>query len=197
MTMSKAAATKQAILAKSLELIYRKGYHGTSIDDIIKTINVTKGAFFYHFKSKEEMGLAIINEIFYPQVMDGLGRPLSQGEDVTEGIYKMLHTLLFDDSVFRVEYGCPVVNLVEEMSPVSEAFRKALGRLMQRVAEALESALLGAQKNGQIRADVDTKGVATFILTGYSGVRNLGKVLGRTAYTGFLKEMKTYLSRLK
>ena len=61
--MKKAEATRLMILQKAFELIYVKGYQTTSIDDIIATTKVTKGAFYYHFKTKDEMGLAIINEI--------------------------------------------------------------------------------------------------------------------------------------
>lgn len=195
--MSKATATKQLILNKSLELIYKNGYQSTSIDEIIATTNVTKGAFFYHFKSKEEMGLAIINEIFYPGVVEGLAHPLIHTNNVTDDIYKLLHGLLFDDSVFKVEYGCPVVNLVEEMSPISESFKKALNRLLVRVQQALELVLETGQIEGQIRKDVNCKRVATFILTGYSGTRNVGKIFGKTVYTSFLKEMRIYLNNLK
>jgi len=195
--MSKAAATKQLILTKSLELIYKNGYQSTSIDEIIATTNVTKGAFFYHFKSKEEMGLAIINEIFYPGVVEGLSRPLSNAANITEGIYKMLHSILFDHSVFIVAYGCPVANLIEEMAPVNEAFKNSLSRLVSRVQKELELALVNAQKEGQLRKDVDCKRVAIFLLTGYNGVRNIGKIFGKTSYISFLKEIKIYLNNLR
>ena len=195
--MSKAATTRQLILNKSLELIYKNGYQSTSIDEIIATTNVTKGAFFYHFKSKEEMGLAIINEIFYPRVVEGLVQPLANAHNITDGIYRMLHAILFNHSVFKADYGCPVVNLVEEMSPVNEAFKKALSRLLAQVQQALELALATAQNEGQIRNDVDCERVATFILTGYSGIRNYGKIFGKVSYTSFLREMKIYLANLK
>ena len=61
--MKKAEITRLNILQKAFDIIYANGYQTTSIDDIIATTKVTKGAFYYHFKSKDEMGLAIINEI--------------------------------------------------------------------------------------------------------------------------------------
>jgi AcrR family transcriptional regulator len=69
--MKKSAATRLMILEKAFELIYAKGYQTTSIDDIIATTKVTKGAFYYHFKTKDEMGLAIINELVKPQLTSG------------------------------------------------------------------------------------------------------------------------------
>jgi TetR/AcrR family transcriptional regulator, transcriptional repressor for nem operon len=64
--MSKATATRLNLLQKAFELIYTKGYQTTSIDDILATTQVTKGAFYYHFKTKDDMGLAIIHEILKP-----------------------------------------------------------------------------------------------------------------------------------
>ncbi|MGY4386035.1 TetR/AcrR family transcriptional repressor of nem operon [Pedobacter sp. UYP24] len=195
--MSKAATTKQVILQKSLELIYKNGYQATSIDDIIATTTVTKGAFFYHFKSKEDMGLALINQVFYPKAIAAIEASLYNPKKATEAVYKILHSLLFDFDVFNIAYGCPVVNLVEEMSPVNESFKKALIHLITRVQQILESAFLKARMEGQIRQDVDCRRVAAFILAGYSGARNMGKLFGKKSYLDFLREIKTYLKNLE
>ncbi|MDQ0640002.1 TetR/AcrR family transcriptional repressor of nem operon [Pedobacter sp. W3I1] len=195
--MSKAANTKYLILTKSLDLIYKKGYQATSVDDIIATTNLTKGAFFYHFKSKEDMGLAIINEIFYPKVREEVSQRLEKVSGITSQIYKAFHFLLLGNRALNIIYGCPVVNLIEEMSPISEPFRKSLNRLIKRVQQALELALTSAQMKNEIRKDVDPRRVAIFLLTGYSGVRNMGKVLGKESYVQFLRELKFYLNNLK
>ena len=52
---------KQELLDAALQLFTEKGYEGTSINDIIKKVGVTKGAFYYYFKSKEEV-LDILTE---------------------------------------------------------------------------------------------------------------------------------------
>jgi TetR/AcrR family transcriptional repressor of nem operon len=72
MTMSKALNTRRTILEKAFELIYKKGYQTTSINEIIATTEVTKGAFFYHFKTKDEIGIALINEIIKPTMYEYL-----------------------------------------------------------------------------------------------------------------------------
>src|SRR5216684_4003568 len=47
--------TQQAIVAAAAELFARKGFGATSLDDIADTLGVTKGAFYYHVKNKEEI----------------------------------------------------------------------------------------------------------------------------------------------
>ena len=73
--ISKAATTRLNILQKAFTLVYKNGYRATSIDEIIATTQVTKGAFFYHFKNKDEMGLAMIYEVLYSSMQDALINP--------------------------------------------------------------------------------------------------------------------------
>ncbi|MEQ8581569.1 MAG: TetR/AcrR family transcriptional regulator [Marinoscillum sp.] len=55
-------ATRDRILAESKALIYENGFAGTSIDLILQKTGITKGAFFYHFKTKAELALVLMNE---------------------------------------------------------------------------------------------------------------------------------------
>jgi TetR/AcrR family transcriptional repressor of nem operon len=194
--MSKAEDTRMMILSKSFELIYKKGYQATSIDDIIATTQVTKGAFYYHFKNKEVMGLGLINELLHPGMYEMMIAPLERSKDPKSDIYKMMEMLLKNTSFFNVDYGCPAINLIEEMSPINESFKKALSKLVLSWQKAIVSSLQSAQLSGQINADVSPEEVAVVILSGYGGVRNLGKIMGRSVYKTYLRGLKTYLTKL-
>jgi AcrR family transcriptional regulator len=195
--MSKASETRHNILEKAFGLIYLKGYQATSIDEIIATTAVTKGAFFYHFKNKEEMGLAMINEVMFPGMKPYMINVLGKHDDVLEDIYHMIKGLLLSNPFFKVEYGCPAVNLVEEMAPVNESFRKALMSLMVQWQQAIEEHLNKAQLEGRINTTYDSKQIAMYITVNYSGIRNIGKVFGRSSYLEFLKQFRIYLDSLK
>lgn len=193
--MSKAATTRLTILQKAFYLIYRKGYQATSIDDIIATTQVTKGAFFYHFKSKEEMGLAMIHEIMYPGMYASMIKPLLDADDPLDEIYEMMKALLLKNPFFEVKYGCPAINLIDEMAPLNEAFRKALLQLIVQWQEAIKNTLLIAQKKGKISKELMPEQIALFVSSGYSGIRNMGKIFGKTCYKTYLNELKKYLQQ--
>jgi TetR/AcrR family transcriptional regulator, transcriptional repressor for nem operon len=193
--MSKAETTRNYILQKSFDLIYQKGYQSTSIDDIVATTQVTKGAFFYHFKNKEEMGLAIIKEIMSNMITFSTTH-LEKPGDVRTNIYQMMEALLLKNDFFKVEYGCPVVNLVGEMSAHNPAFQKSLKRVIVSWQAEIESALLRAQEQGIMTKDQDPKKIAQYITANYSGVRYLGKIFGKPSYKTFLLEFKKYLDNL-
>ena len=54
------SATRERILETAEKLILGRGYVGTSIDDILKATGLTKGGFFYHFKNKAELSMAVV-----------------------------------------------------------------------------------------------------------------------------------------
>lgn len=194
--MAKAEATRLTILQKAYDLVYQKGYQATSIDDIIATTQVTKGAFFYHFKNKEQMGLGIINELMYPQIIPLLEKTLKKPNDVRVNIYEMMEILLFNDEFFKVEFGCPVINLIDEMAALNPSFQKALTRVIKKWQTIIEAAILKAQKKGQLSQDNEANKIALHVITNYGGARYMGKLFGKSSYSDFLKEFEKYLKSL-
>lgn len=196
--MSKAANTRLTILNKAFELIYSKGYQTTSIDDIIATTQVTKGAFYYHFKTKDEMGVAIIEEILKPVMMESFIQPIENSLNPVDDFYNMISYLLLEDPFLQVKYGCPVGNLTQEMTPWNNQFSIALSELVEQWKTIIEKAILNGQKSGLIRKDVNGEQVAFFIMSGYWGIRNFGKLQdNNSCYVVYLQEFKKYLNSLK
>src|SRR3989449_7875543 len=79
-------STREAILEAASRLIHVHGYNHTALDDVLRESGVGKGNFYYHFKSKEELGYAILDQIIAsflaetlaPCFSDPRGRPLGQ-----------------------------------------------------------------------------------------------------------------------
>lgn len=196
--MKKAEATRLTILQKAFELIYVKGYQATSIDDIIATTQVTKGAFYYHFKTKDEMGIAIINEILKPTLTNSFIKPLQNEENPLEAIYNLMYELLMNNEFLKVEYGCPASNFTQEMTPWNADFNKALNELTNQWIKTMAACIERGKKNGFVRKDVNAKQVTIFVLSGYWGIRNLGKLENsKKIYLSYLKQLKIYLNALK
>lgn len=196
--MKKAETTRLMILQKAFELIYAKGYQTTSVDEIIATTQVTKGAFYYHFKTKDEMGLAIINEILIPKLTKNFIEPFQKESNPIDSIYNLMYYLLIEDDFLKVEYGCPASNFTQEMTPWSEEFRKALDTLTHQWTKAMAATLDKGKENGLIRKDVNSQQVTLLIMSGYWGIRNFGRLENsKKIYLPYLKELKNYLNTLK
>lgn len=196
--MKKSESTRLMILQKAFELIYKQGYQSTSIDEIIATTKVTKGAFYYHFKTKEAMGLAIIKEILMPVTMKGLVKDIATSKNPLDDLYEMIKGLLLKDPFLEVAYGCPTGNLTQEMTPWNEKFAVALNALVDMWTNAIEACIEKAKDHGQVRSDVNAKNVTYFILSSYWGIRNFGKLENsKECYVFYLEEVTSYLNSLK
>lgn len=196
--MTKASNTRHTILEKGFDLIYKKGYQTTSIDEIIATTKVTKGAFYYHFKTKDEMGIAIVNEIVKPIMQQNFIIPLKNASKPLEKIYLMIKSLLLENPFLKREYGCPVGNLTQEMTPWNIEFSKALNELILEWQTTIENSIKKEVKNGTLRSNINAKQVSYFIMSGYWGIRNFGKIYNNTdCYYSYLEELKFYLNDFK
>lgn len=196
--MKKSEATRQNILQKAFELIYTNGYQTTSVDEIIATTQVTKGAFYYHFKTKDEMGLAIINERMRPTFKNTYIEPFQSDVNPLDTIYNLMHHLLMENEDLKVEYGCPASNFTQEMAPWNIEFTKALNELSLEWEKAMIDAIEKGKENGKIKSDINAKEVTVFVMSGYWGVRNLGKLENsKGVYLIYLKGLKSYFYTLK
>ena len=79
--------TKQKIINASLELFAAKGYAGTSMNDIISKIGISKGSVYWHFKSKEDIFMQVITEN-YSQWIALVSSELEQIDDPVEKLTK-------------------------------------------------------------------------------------------------------------
>jgi len=196
--MKKSEATRLNILQKAFELIYINGYQTTSVDEIIATTQVTKGAFYYHFKTKDEMGLAIINELMIPNFKNTFIEPFQNIVNPLDAIYDLMYNLLMENEMLKVEYGCPASNFTQEMAPWNIDFTKALNHLSLQWENTMIEAVEKGKQNGLVKTEVDAKEVAIFVLSGYWGVRNLGKLENsKSVYLVYLKGLKAYFDTLK
>lgn len=90
---SKAIATRQKIIDASAELFHRKGFTETSIKDITRAAGLTSGAFYYHFDSKDQLAVAIIEQTWpevYERIIRRLGRPESGLANVISASFEVI-----------------------------------------------------------------------------------------------------------
>lgn len=196
--MKKSEFTRQTLLQNAFQLIYVKGYQSTSIDDIIATTHVTKGAFFHHFRNKEDMGLALIKEFMQDTIGEMMLAPLLNSEKPLEDIYNLMRHLLLESPLIQAKYGCPTHNLIQEMAPISPAFKKALLEINEHTQKMFLNILDNAKLKGKIQQNVDCQQVVLFISVGYAGIRTIGKLYDDDKkYHSYLALLKAYLDGLK
>ncbi|MNL50473.1 hypothetical protein D3C87_1734920 [compost metagenome] len=124
-------------------------------------------------------------------------KPLQNAKNPIKEIYDMTKALLLENPFLKLEYGCPAGNLTQEMTPWNIEFGKALAELTLEWQQTIENSIKIAKENGTVRDSVNPEQVAYFIMSGYWGIRNFGKVYNNTdCYHSYLKELKIYLNSL-
>jgi AcrR family transcriptional regulator len=167
--------TRERLLQAAFQQVYRYGFQSAGIDTILATTNVTKGALYYHFESKEALGHAIVDEIVAKLVRDRWLLPLERSKDKDPidaliGILQAIPTRPRD-----VRAGCPLVNLAQEMSPLDEQFRKRLERLFLAWREGIATLLRKGQARGTVRRDLNADEAASFLVAMVEGYEVLAK----------------------
>jgi AcrR family transcriptional regulator len=165
--------TRDLLLQAAFREIYRSGFQSTGVDTILAATNVTKGALYYHFDSKEALGHAVIEEIIGPSLRKRWLHPLRNGADPIETLISIVQTISVRPEV--VSAGCPLNNLAQEMSPLDEGFRKRLAKMFHQWQQGTAMALRKGQSQGKVRRDLDPEGSASFLIAMYEGYVVLAK----------------------
>jgi len=167
--------TRERLLQAGFREVHRSGFQSASIDAILAATNVTKGALYYHFESKEDLGHAIVEEVIAKLPRDRWLLPLQRSKDKDPidaliGIVRAIPTRPED-----IKGGCPLVNLTQEMSQLDEQFRKRLETIFRAWQEGIATALRRGQSQGTVRRDLVPAETASFLIALVEGYQVLAK----------------------
>jgi TetR/AcrR family transcriptional regulator, transcriptional repressor for nem operon len=166
---TKGLRTRQEIIEASLQLFSVKGYYNTSISDVLQATGLTKGGLYGHFGSKEEIWDAAYElsvQVWQGIVLEGV-------REISHPVERIMHALENDlrnyigGEVFRG--GCFFFNMLVELSGQSEPMARRILDGYRAFSNLLASWIEDARELGILRADVDSREVADFILTAING----------------------------
>ena len=166
--------TRERLLQAGFQEIYRSGFQSAGIDTILAATNVTKGALYHHFESKEALGFAIVEEIIAKLTRDRWVRPLLGNGPVIDTLIGIVRRTPVQPE--NIRGGCPLLNLAQEMSPLDEQFRKRLEKVFGEWEESVTAALRKGQAQGTVRRDLNPDETASFLVAMIEGYASLAKV---------------------
>lgn len=188
--------TRQRILDSAFAEIYRKGFQAASVANILADTGLTKGALYHHFPDKKSLGLAVVEERIGFKVAEKIIKPIHNAERPVQMLLEMLGNHC-REAEERIKLGCPLNNLMQEMSPVDEQFRTRLNRVLAAWQEAFEDALRRAQKVGDVRHTVDCRAAALFIVSSWEGCIGVAKNMQSVdGYCACLSQLHSYVVSL-
>jgi len=162
--------SKEKIIDSAQELFHLKGYQNTSVDDILKSTGVTKSNFYYHFKSKEELGLLVLEKRIKQYetnfLSDTLANTFIPPEKRLKNYYKRVTAY---HKNLNCRNGCPFGNLALEMSDVNENFRQRLSDFFNHWQKIIEGCIKEGIRKKEFRGDISANTISQLILSHLEG----------------------------
>lgn len=176
--ISKAEKTKQFIIEKTAPIFNRKGFAGTSMNDIVEATGLTKGSIYGNFESKDEVALAAFDYNY--GMVSSMIKTKMAGKP--HNIDKLkVYLSVFSDFVNlpMLHGGCPVLNTAIESDDTHGQLRaKAVGAIENWYA-AIEKVITNGIDTGQIKQGTNAKDFAGAFIALIEGGIMLAKVTGK------------------
>ena len=193
-------STREDIVDAALRLVHVRGFNNTTIEDILKESDFGKGNFYYYFKSKDELGFAILE-----RVLQHLNSELIEKSfDQSKNPWQQLNDFLDEDELVErarqreCSGGCILGNLAVEMSDIHEEFRLRLNKAFDQLRTCVEKALTQARAQGTLRSNADIPGLALFTIAGFEGTFMMGKLQeDADVVASVVEELKEHLAHFR
>lgn len=169
----KRMATMHRLQVKGLELFYKNGYYNTSVDDVLKSLSLSKGAFYHHFSSKEDFLISIIQNLVVQKVYSMLIEPIETKENPFLSIEKCLDNGLETAEHNDMDFGFLLGNFISEFNRRNPEIMRYLNDILKIWEVNLISTLQKGKTDGYVDRHVNSEAVATYIISSYMGIRSL------------------------
>jgi TetR/AcrR family transcriptional regulator, transcriptional repressor for nem operon len=189
--------TKTKLLNAALTAIRAKGYTATTVDDICQAAGVTKGAFFHHFKSKEELAVeaarhwgAITSGLFASAPYRALQDPLD----------RVLAYVDFRKAILQgelPEYTCFAGTTIQEVYDTHPLIREACEKTISDHAAVVEADIAEAMRKYNITGDWTAQSLALYTQAVLQGAFILAKAKHNAAVAGdCIDHLRRYIEML-
>ena len=189
--------TRDKILHSAFCEIHRQGFQAASIANILQDTGLTKGALYHHFPTKQALGLAVIDEVIRQRLDQLIFSRLRDSDKPVEALLDVIATIHKKVPADFVMLGCPLNNLMQEMSALDQLFQQQLSGVLGIWQKTVEDALKRGQQQGEIREDVDYKAAALFVVSAWEGCIGVAKNMqSPKAFESCMKQLHVYVAGL-
>lgn len=161
-------ATKQRLIEAGLPLLLKHGYNDLGIQAVLTTTGTPKGSFYHHFRDKEDFALQVVeayvghvDPVLDACLADEGSTPLARVRRFFEAMQQM-----YEDEGYL---GCLLGGLGQELSGVSETFRRTIEACLAGIAERLAACLDESRRIGELPAGCDARELANVLVDCWEG----------------------------
>jgi TetR/AcrR family transcriptional regulator, transcriptional repressor for nem operon len=171
--MPKGQRTRERIVAEAASLFNQRGFEGGSMSELMAATGLEKGGIYRHFSSKQELAAEAF-DYAWKLTLDTRMHALNQIPNSIDKLKQFVAN--FAHARPSIPGGCPLLNTAidaDDGNPVlRERARKGLHDWRDRLRSIVETGI----KRGEIRRHVDSKEVATLIISALEGALVIGRL---------------------
>lgn len=160
-----AKTTRDQIVEAADRLFYENGYENTSFADIAEVVRISRGNFYYHFKTKDDILDAVI-ALRLANTQQMLERWEAEGEHPVDRIRSFIRILIANRAKIML-YGCPVGTLCNELAKLDHASRADANRIFTLFRDWLRRQFVS------LGLEADADALALHVLAHSQGVATL------------------------
>lgn len=172
--------SRTALLNAARDLIFTRSFENVGTAEICQHAGVRKGSLYHFFSSKEDLVLAMLDDLMRDFEREVLLPSLQGPGSIGERVDAFVHAIhAFEAEVQRTSGhlpGCPFGNLIVETATYSPTLRLAIKTHLDRIRTHFRRSLLTAVQRGELSADTDTHAGAERWLALMEGILVMAKV---------------------
>lgn len=163
-----AHATKQQLMEHGVQLLLQRGYNDLGIAALLEATDTPKGSFYHHFRSKQDYALQVI-DLYMQDVHAGLDACL--GDASRPPLERIRDFFEASEEKYRTQgyMGCLLGGLGQELSGVSDVFRRKVEQCLEQIAGRLAGCLAEAVRRAELPPDTDPEKLAELLVNCWEG----------------------------
>ena len=161
--------TANRILREAMRIFLEKGYHGTSIDDITHAAGLTKGALYWHFRSKEDLLRRIVAEYekgFLDGLINAVGEVKGGVSDKFDKYFRYNAAFAYYNRELCVSFTTLAAELIGAHHPVEPEIR----RIYKRYQNFLSNLIVQGKKEKVFKKEIGGDLTALVIIAFHDGI---------------------------
>ncbi len=144
--------TRASIIKAGLKLFGAKGYHGSSVGDIAKAAGITKGAYYHHFQTKEEL-LLLIHQEYADYQLKAMQAVLTEDDTSSEQLRALIRCIV--EAVGR--YRPNVTIFFQERRYLTKKYMARATAERDQLEAAFQAVIERGITSGEFRKDLDSR----------------------------------------
>ncbi|PWT73611.1 MAG: TetR/AcrR family transcriptional regulator [Bacteroidetes bacterium] len=166
--LSKADKTKRMIIEKSAPIFNKKGFAGTSMNDIIEATGLAKGGIYGNFRNKEEIA-ELAFDFAFEKVIEEIRIKIQPKKNTVDKLLAILDYYRNYSVKSPIEGGCPMVNFGADSDDTHPLIRERVASAMAKTVNELVHIIDAGKKRKEIKSSIDSSLTAEIIFSTING----------------------------